>query len=451
MGNQDGMHVRSRVSWTVLPAALTLVLGASTVGATAPSDARAEGKDDKGAAYDLVIRRGHVIDPKNGIDGVRDVAVKDGKIAKVARSIDASGAEKTVDAKGDYVTPGLIDMHAHMFPGPKQDYANGWHGVAPDGFTLRAGVTTAVDTGSSGASNFDQFKTEVIDKSKTRVLSFLNIVGKGMAGHPYEQDLSDMEPGPAAEVAKANPGTIVGIKTAHYNGPEWDPVDNSVKAGEEAGIPVMVDFGANTPERPLSQLLNEKLRPGDVYSHMFSGLRGELGKDGKLNPAMQQGRDRGVVFEVGHGGGSFSWDVAVPGMQEGFTPDVISTDLHISSMNSGMKDMSNVMSKFLTLGMPLDDVIEASTWTPAQTIQRPDLGNLSVGAPADIAVFSLEKGKFGYVDSFGWRIDGKQKLVAETTFRAGEAVWDLNGKAANEWYPGANPPKASADEDHEHQ
>ncbi|WBB61164.1 amidohydrolase/deacetylase family metallohydrolase [Streptomyces sp. WMMC500] len=443
------MHVRSRVSWTVLPAALTLVLGASTVGATAPADAPAEGKDDKGAAYDLVIRRGHVIDPKNDIDGVRDVAVKDGKIAKVARHIDASGAEKTVDARGQYVTPGLVDMHAHMFPGPKQDYANGWNGVAPDGFTLRSGVTTAVDTGSSGASNFAQFKEEVIDKSKTRVLAFLNIVGKGMAGHPYEQDLEDMKADVAAKVAKEYPETIVGIKTAHYNGPEWDPVERSVEAGEEAGIPAMIDFGADSEARPLSQLLTEKLRPGDIYSHMYSGLRGELGEDGKLNPAMQKGRDRGIVFEVGHGGGSFSWDVAVPGMKEGFTPDVISTDLHISSMNSGMKDLSNVMSKFLTLGMPLEDVVEASTWKPAQTIQHPELGHLSVGAPADIAVFTLERGDFGFVDSFGWRIDGNKKLVAETTVRAGEVVWDLNGQAAPEWYPGANPPENAAG-DHEH-
>lgn len=438
------MHARSRVSWTVLPAALTLVLAASTVGATAPADARAEGKDDGGAAYDLVIRHGHVIDPKNGIDGVRDVAVKDGKIAEVAQNIDASGAEKTVDARGDYVTPGLVDMHAHMFPGPKQDYANGWNGVAPDGFTLRSGVTTAVDTGSSGASNFAQFKEEVIDKSKTRVLAFLNIVGKGMAGHPYEQDLEDMKADVAAKVAKEYPDTIVGIKTAHYNGPEWDPVERSVQAGEEAGIPALIDFGANSEERPLSQLLTEKLRPGDIYSHMYSGLRGELGADGKLNPAMQQGRDRGIVFEVGHGGGSFSWDVAVPAMKEGFRPDVISTDLHISSMNGGMKDLSNVMSKFLTLGMPLEDVVEASTWQPAQTIQRPDLGNLSVGAPADIAVFALERGTFGFVDSFGWRIDGDQKLVAETTVRAGEVVWDLNGRAAPEWYAGANPPENTA-------
>ncbi len=443
------MHVRSRVSRTVLPAALTLVLGATTVSASAPADARAEGKDAEGAAYDLVIRRGHVIDPKNGIDGVRDVAVKDGRIARVARHIDASGAEKTVDARGEYVTPGLVDMHAHLFPGPKQDYANGWHGVAPDGFTFRSGVTTAVDTGSSGASNFAQFKEEVIDKSKTRVLAFLNIVGKGMAGHPYEQDLSDMEPGPAAKVAKEYPETIVGIKTAHYNGPEWDPVENSVAAGEAAGVPAMVDFGADSPERPLSQLLTEKLRPGDVYAHMFSGLRGELGADGRLNPAMHEGRDRGIVFEVGHGGGSFSWDVAVPGMQEGFTPDVISTDLHISSMNSGMKDLSNVMSKFLTLGMPLEDVVEAATWKPARTIQRPELGNLSPGAPADIAVFSLERGRFGFVDSFGWRVDGNRKLVAETTVRAGEVVWDLNGQSAPEWHPGANPPENVAG-DHEH-
>ncbi|MGA4837433.1 amidohydrolase/deacetylase family metallohydrolase [Streptomyces sp. G45] len=433
MPTRDRLHRR-----LLLPAGLALLVGA-TVGATATTGAAAGSKARTAEAYDLVIRGGHVIDPKNNVDGVRDVAVKDGKIAKVAANIDTTATKKTVDAAGDYVTPGLIDLHAHLFPGPEDHYANGKNGVAPDGFTFRSGVTTAVDAGSAGAANFDLFKKNTIDRSKTRVLAFLNIVGKGMAGNPAEQDLSDMKPGPAAAKALQYPGTIVGIKTAHYEGPEWTPVDNSIQAGKDANIPVLVDFGEPRPERPLKTLLTEKLRPGDIYSHAYSGNRGELGPDGKLNPAMQQGRDRGVLYDVGHGGGSFGWRVAVPALKEGFTPDAISTDLHITSMNSGMKDMSNVMSKFLALGMPVKDVVNASTWKPAKAIKRPDLGNLSVGAPADIAVFDNQKGTFGFVDSFGFRLDGTQKLTTELTVRGGEVVWDLNGKAATKWTPTAKP------------
>jgi dihydroorotase len=428
------MHARNRIRRLALPAVLTLALGA-TVGASVPGGAPAASGAAAAEAYDLVLQHGHVIDPKNDIDAVRDVAVKDGKIAEVADRIDASAAKKTVDASGEYVTPGLIDLHSHLFPGPEDAYKNGWAGVAPDGFTFRSGVTTAVDTGSSGARSFDLFKKNVIDKSKTRVLAFLNIVGEGMAGGKYEQDLSDMDPGPAAAKAKEYPDTIVGIKTAHYEGPEWTPVENSVKAGDEAGIPVMVDFGNNRKERPLEQLLSEKLRPGDIYTHVYSGLRDELGKDGKLNPGLWKGRERGVKFDVGHGGGSFGWDVAIPGMRQGFPPDTISTDLHIDSMNAGMKDMTNVMSKMLTLGMSLEDVITASTWTSAQELAKPDLGNLSVGAPADIAVLSMRKGRFGYVDSFGYRVDGSRKLAAELTVRAGKVVWDLNGESSEKYTP----------------
>ncbi|MFE7328065.1 amidohydrolase/deacetylase family metallohydrolase [Streptomyces sp. NPDC057565] len=440
------MHARDQFRRVTLPAALTLALGA-LIGTTMTGGASAATSGGEAAeAYDLVVRNGHVIDPKNHVDAVRDVAIKDGKIAKVAERIDASAAKKTVDASGEYVTPGLIDLHAHLFPGPENAYKNGWAGVAPDGFTFRSGVTTAVDTGSSGARSFDLFKKNVIDRSKTRVLAFLNIVGEGMAGGDYESDLGDMDPDMAAAKAKENPDTIVGIKTAHFTGPEWTAVENSVKAAEEADIPVMVDFGNNRPQRPLEQLLTEKLRPGDIYTHAYSGLRGELGKDGKLNPGMWKGRERGVLFDVGHGGGSFGWDVAIPAVEQGFLPDTISTDLHIDSMNSGMKDQSNVMSKMLTLRMPLKDVVNASTWASAKAIQRPELGNLSVGAPADLAVFTLEKGKFGFVDSFGWRVDGNRKLSAEVTVRAGKVVWDLNGQAAQKYTPAASRFTASTDE-----
>lgn len=439
--------MKARTLPVVAGAALALVVGTSATqgsdhddagetGATsAQPDRPSGGTQAEGAEFDLLIDDGHVIDPKNDVDAAMDVAVADGRIAAVDDEIDPSMAEQTVDASGLTVTPGLVDLHTHLFVGPNDAYAAGVQSVAPDGFTFRSGVTTAVDTGSAGWENFDEFKARVIDQSQTRVLSFVNIVGKGMAGGEFEQDLSNMRAEPAAQVAQEYPEHVVGIKTAHYEGTDWQPVERSVQAGEMADVPVMVDFGADHPERPLDELLTDKLRPGDIYSHAYSGLRGELTDDGEVNPGMWKGRDRGVLFDVGHGGGSFDWNVAVPAMDQGFTPDIISTDLHITSMNSGMKDMTNVMSKFLALGMPLEDVVAASTSSPAEAIGRDDLGHLEVGAPADIALFSLNDGDVGLVDSFGFRIDGDQELRSELTVRDGEVVWDLNGRAATPWIP----------------
>jgi dihydroorotase len=233
-------------------------------------------------------------------------------------------------------------------------------------------------------------------------------------------------------MAKKYPGVIVGIKTAHYAGPEWTPVENAVQAGTAANIPVMVDFGINKPERPVAELVTRKLRPGDIYTHMYSGLRNEL-VDGHVNPGLVEGRKRGVIFDVGHGGGSFAWRVAVPLIKDGFVPDSISTDLHIGSMNAGMKDQINVMSKFLALGLSLDDVVKQSTWNPAREIKQDGLGHLSVGAGADVAVLRLENGNFGFVDSFGGRLRAKQKLVCEMTLRDGKVVYDLNGLARPDW------------------
>src|ERR1700686_2374437 len=194
---------------------------------------------------------------------------------------------------------------------------------------------------------------------------------------------------PAAEMAQKHKGLIIGIKTAHYAGPEWTPVEHAVEAGTIANIPIMVDFGTNRPERPMSELVTKKMRPGDIYTHMYSGLRNEQDESGHVNPAMFQARKRGVIFDVGHGGGSFAWRIAVPAIKEGFAPDSISTDLHTGSMNAGMKDMANVMSKFLAMGMSVNEVIRRSTWNPAHEIQHDERGNLSVGAPADVAVLKL--------------------------------------------------------------
>jgi dihydroorotase len=384
--------------------------------------------------YDLLLRGGHVIDPKNKISAIHDVAIRAGKIAAVAPQIDPATAWKTVDVAGLYVTPGLIDMHVHVFTGTgeRRSYA-GDSSVYPDGFTFRAGVTTVADAGCAGWRNFEEFRELVIGRSRTRVLAFLNIVGHGMRGPKFEQDLNDMNARATAQVALRHKGLIVGIKTAHYAGPEFTPVECAVEAGTIANVPVMVDFGRASPQRTLEELLTKKLRPGDIYTHVYSGLRGELASAGHANAALFEGRKRGVLFDVGHGGLSFTWRVAVPILAEGLLPDTISTDLHTGSMNAGMKDMLNVMSKFLAMGLSLDDVILRSTWNAARALKQEHLGHLSVGAPADVAVLTLEKGAFGFLDAYGARLRGTQKLTCEMTLRDGKVVYELNGLSRPDW------------------
>jgi len=392
------------------------------------------GRSSAQEKYDLLLRGGHLIDPKNRISAVRDLAIVDGKVAAVAERIDPAEAFKVVDASGLYVTPGLIDIHVHVYAGTgeRNSYA-GDNSVPPDGFTFRVGVTTVADAGCAGWRNFEDFKERIIDRSRTRVLAFINIVGSGMRGPKFEQNLWDMEAKPTAEMALRYKGLIVGVKTAHYAGPEWKPVEQAVEAGTVANIPVMVDFGSNLPERPIGELLTKKLRPGDIYTHVHSGNRNEQDSSGKVSSALWEGRKRGVIFDVGHGGGSFLWRVAAPAVKEGFLPDSISTDLHTGSMNAGMKDMLNVMDKFLALGVSLDDVILRSTWNPAREIKHEELGHLSVGALADVAVLRLEKGSYGFVDMYGARMNGTQKLTCELALKDGKVVYDLNGLTRPDW------------------
>ena len=265
-----------------------------------------------GQDLDLLIKGGHVIDPKNSLDGVMDVGIAAGKIARVAPDIPPTSAKRVIDARNLYVVPGLIDMHVHVFYGTDPDaaYSNGPNAVVPDGFTFRSGVTTVVDTGSPGWRNFPQFKRQVIDASRTRVLALLNIVGYGMRGDPYEQDLSDMDAKLTAARVKENPGVLVGIKAAHYSGPEWDPVDRAVEAGKVAQVPVMVDFGGHEPELSLESLLLEHLRPGDIFTHMYAAVKGRIpitDERGNVRDYVRKARERGIVFDVGHGGGSFFW------------------------------------------------------------------------------------------------------------------------------------------------
>ncbi|HYM12338.1 MAG TPA: amidohydrolase/deacetylase family metallohydrolase [Bryobacterales bacterium] len=386
--------------------------------------------------YDLLLKGGHVIDPRNNRDGVMDVAIAGNKIAAVEPNIAADQARRVVPCDGLYVVPGLVDIHTHVYAGTGMRRAySGDLSVYPDGFTFRAGVTTVVDAGSSGWRNFPDFKDRVIDRSRTRVLALLNIVGRGMGGEDtIEQNVQDMDAEATAKVAKQYADTVVGVKSAHYLGPEWVSVDRAVEAGKLANIPVMVDFGTFRPERPYQQLVLEHLRPGDISTHMYLGAVPMLDDNDKVLPYLFAARKRGVKFDVGHGGGSFLWRQAWPAIHQGWIPDSISTDLHHTSMNAGMKDMTTTMSKILIAGVPLADVVKMSTMNPASEIKRPELGNLSVGSDADVAVLRLLTGEFGYLDVGNARQMGNQKLISELTVRHGRVVWDLNGRAGQDWH-----------------
>jgi dihydroorotase len=384
--------------------------------------------------YDIVLKNGHIIDPKNRIDAVSDIAIEDGKIAKVAKNIETKSAKKVIDATGLYITPGFIDIHTHVFVGSKPEtFADGSLSVSPDDFTLRNGVTTVVDAGTSGWRNFPVFKEQVIDKSKTRILAFLNIAGSGMRGSPLEQDMNDMDAYMTSLTAKKYPDVIVGVKIGHFEGSDWAPFDRALEAGRLSDKPLFVE--CHLPQFSLEDQL-KKMRPGDIITHSFEKIDERLpivDEQGNLRPYVIDAKKRGVLFDLGHGGAGFWFAVAVPAIKQGLPPNTFGTDLHRFSMNAGMKDMLNVMSKFMALGMKFNDVIQTATWNAAKAIKHEELGNLSEGSVADVAVIRIRDGKFGFVDAGGNSIEGKQKLEAELTLRAGKIVWDLNGISAKKF------------------
>jgi dihydroorotase len=385
--------------------------------------------------YTIVINDGHVIDPKNNINEVMDVAISDGKIARVAREIDTSGATQVIDARNTIVVPGLIDIHGHVYYGtdPDRYLSNGISAISPDGFTFRTGVTTIVDAGGAGHKNFSLFKELVIDHSKTRVLAFLNIVGEGMRGGRYEQDTSDMSSEKAAAIAKQFNEYIVGFKVAHYFSPHWTPVERAVNAGNQTGLPVMIDFGSSAPPLPLQELFAKHLRPGDIYTHTFAQLKNrEAIVDihlKKIKPFAIEAQHRGIIFDVGFGGLSFTFSQAIPAIRQQFFPNTLSTDIHSASMNHAMKDILNVMSIFHQLGMDVPAIIKSVTWAPALAIKRETLGNLSPGSVADIAILNIRKGSFAFFDHTGYKVKSNKRFECELTIREGNVVYDLNGRA----------------------
>jgi len=394
--------------------------------------------------YDLLLKGGHVIDPANHVDAVLDVAVSKDRIAAVERDIPVGQAGKVVDASGLYVTPGLIDIHVHIGHGgapldwftPEGRAHTRPYGIPADMF-LQAGVTTVVDAGSAGADTFLLEKEEVIDRSRVRVLAFLNIVANGMQGD-LEQTVDQMDVKKCAETIRKYRDTIVGVKTAHYwteqpwdgEHTPWAAVDRAEECGQAVNVPVMFDFWPR-PDRTYADLILKKMRPGDIHTHVFAQQFPIILADGKINPILAEARARGVIFDVGHGAGSFWFRNAVPAVKQGFIPDSMSTDLH--SENFTILSLTQVMSKFLSMGVPLDDLIVRATVNPAREIHRPELGTLTVGKEADIAVLEQLNGSFSYIDCGFARMDGKAKLVARMTVRAGKIVYDPSGLSMVEW------------------
>lgn len=401
----------------------------------------------QGQEYDLLLKGGHVIDPANHLDEPRDVAIANGRIAAVEKNLDVTRAHKTVEVMGLYVTPGLIDIHMHVGHGgagldwfePDARSPQAPLGVPAD-LALSSGVTTVVDAGSSGARTFLQEKQEVIEHSVVRVLAFLNIVAAGM-NSGKEQDVTEMDPGLCAATIGKFSDVIVGVKTAHYwtakpwdaEHPPWAAVERAEACGKLANVPVMVDFWPRPPERSYPDLILRKMRPGDIHTHVFAQQFPILDQNGKVNSFLWEARRRGVIFDVGHGAGSFWFRNAVPAVEQGFVPDSISTDLHTGNINGAVVSMITTMSKFLAMGVPLEEVIRRSTVNPAHEIRRPQLGTLSVGAEADIAVLELRKGEFGYADCGNAKMLGSVNLVNRLTVRAGRIVYDPTGLSMVEW------------------
>ncbi len=390
--------------------------------------------------YDLLLKGGHVVDPAHQIDRPMDVAVRGDEVARVAPEIAASQARRVLDVGGLYVVPGLIDLHAHHY---------GYSGaIFPDDTALPAGTTTTVDCGGPGWRNFEDFKQKIVERSTTRVLAFINIVGHGMLGSDYENNADDMDPVATANKIKQYPGLIVGIKNAHFSRPGFVSVQRAIEAGRLSGTPVILDNNIlSWTERDTETKVLKLMRPGDLHTHTYNDRHLELlnRQTGEVQPYMREARRRGVLFDLGHGGGSFLWPVAVKAMQNGFPPDTISTDLHASSIMGSESDMPNCISKLMNLGMALPDAIERSTVRPAQVIRRfPELGTLGEGKVADIAVLSLKKGVFTFNDAWGKKLTGTQKLINMLTIRAGEIVYDRNGLAFPEWEPAGNYAKGRA-------
>ena len=401
-----------------------------------------QGEDNKMSSerYDLVLKGGRVIDPANEIERVADVGIKDGKIAKVEALIVSDRAHHVVDVSGFIVTPGLIDIHVHAYTGRVNQGAGFFTAsLNADAHFLNSGVTTCVDTGTAGADEIAHFRETVMEKATTRILAYVNISKPGM-GAP-EQTISNLDADAAGKAAREHAQVVVGIKTAHYwtskpfddDHPAWESVEKSVLAGDACDMPVMVDFWPRPPERSYPDLLLKKLRPGDIHTHVFARQFPVIDEEGRVEPHMWEARERGIWFDLGHGAASFWYRNGARAIAQGFVPDSISTDLHMGNIRGPVISMLDTMSKCMGMGVPLQEVITRSTVTPASAIRRPDLGTLSIGAEADVAVLEHRRGDYSLQDCGYTRLDVDGKLECVLTVRAGKIEYERDGLAVPGW------------------
>jgi dihydroorotase len=369
--------------------------------------------------FDLVIRGGEVVDPSSGYEGRFDVGIRGGQIAAVDRSLPTDNAASVLDASGQIVTPGLVDTHTHVYWG-----ATYW-GVEPDPIAARTGVTTWVDAGSAGGFNFPGFRRWVIESSKARVYSLLNVSSIGLTPRTYELATPEYAEVPLARrIVELNRDVVVGIKARidrnTTRGTGIEPLRKARDLASQVGLPIMVHVGLGPP--PLEEII-ALLRPGDILTHCATGHDNRvLEPDGSLRDFVRRAWDHGLVLDVGHGTGSFSFEVAERMLAEGMPPDVISTDTHQLSVQGPMFDMPTTMSKFLALGMCLSDVVERATSRPARAIGRPELGSLKPGSPADVALFRLEQGPYTFQDVFLAERSGQSRLINTATLRGGRQL-----------------------------
>ena len=368
--------------------------------------------------YELVIRGGRLFDPGAGIDRKGDLGILRGKIAALEEEIPTGDAAAVIEASGQYVMPGLVDLHTHVYYGACP------FGIDPDPVMARSGVTTWVDAGSAGSANFEGLRRFVMGTARSRIIPFINLSCTGITNFDNSNELEtrwDLDGLGLIRAVERNREVIAGIKLRMA----WDVSIDTMFYGKQLatllGLPIMVHYSDHVI--PLSELLLE-MGPGDILTHCFVGYGGGIvGKDGHIHPGVRSAIRKGVVLDVGHGGGSFNLDVARTALAEGVLPDVISSDLHALSVNGPAFDLPTVMSKFLALGMSLTDVVVRATTNPARALGRlGELGTLRVGAAADVAVMNLEEGDFGFTDSNGAPFRGSQRLVNRLTVRGGEVM-----------------------------
>ncbi|HEX3207987.1 MAG TPA: amidohydrolase/deacetylase family metallohydrolase [Geminicoccaceae bacterium] len=379
--------------------------------------------------YDLVIRGGRLIDPAQGLDQRRDVAFQDGKVAAVAPTIDAREAREVIAADGRLVVPGLIDLHTHVW----------WGGtslsVRPEPVARRSGATTLVDAGSAGPGNFHGFRAHIIERCPVRILPYLNISFAGifafsrsvMVGECSDVRLLDARE--CLDVALRNRDLIVGIKVRvgrnTSEGYGVFPLELAIEVADELGLPVMAHIDFPPPSR---KDMLARLRPGDVLTHCYRPFPNAPVVRGEVRPEMWEARQRGVIFDIGHGMGGFGFASTRPMLEAGFSPDVISSDVHVLCEHGPAFDLLHTMSKLMCLGMPLVEVIRAATARPAEALRRKDLGTLAPGAAGDAAVLRLAEGAFDYVDVMGERITGDRRLEVDAIVLGGR-LWSEDDPA----------------------